>query len=369
MFGFYCRARDSNTTAPLNSYNISFWVNDTYIMDGVTNSSGWAGINFSIEFGGAFALGCNATSNGALFYDSNGNKNYTIIAVNDTEAPRYYNLATSATSYTGSDWEGNASWADNTAMGTVLFESNFTGNFSNYSTGLSGSDYYFQIKGGNLTVGKNVAYRWIANDTTGNQNVTSQQTFAVTDAPVTPPSSGGGGGGVVTVSSPLYMETELTKWFQYEEDHRIDAFSAGSRAYYYFAGENHTIKAVAVTKTTATLIISSTPYNVTLTIGETRQLDLNNDGTADLMIKLNGISGGNADLTFSKVAVPAETPSKPAVKENVTQENKTVDQPKPEGKTELGVLLLALGALLGVFGLAATRTAILKIRTGRKRRR
>jgi len=188
-------------------------------------------------------------------------------------------------------------------------------------------------------------------------------------SPGSPSGGGGGGGAVGTTSTLLRVYADLNKWFQYEPEHRILEFPISSNAYYYFAGENHTIAVAATTNTTVILTIASTPYNITLSIGETRRIDLNNDGTADLFIILNGIKDGKADITFAKLeaAPPAEVPVQNATKE---QENSTQEQPRqPEGKMELGITLLVLGVFLGIFGLAATRTAILKLGKRPKERR
>jgi hypothetical protein len=72
-------------------------------------------------------------------------------------------------------------------------------------------------------------------------------------------------------------------------------------------------------------------------------------------------------LHVLEAAPPAEVPVQNATKE---QENSTQEQPrKPEGKMELGITLLVLGVFLGIFGLAATRTAILKLGKRPKERR
>jgi hypothetical protein len=365
VFEYFCRAADSNTTAPLNNFSVLFWVNESSSIEAATNSSGWAGINMSIESGGVFALKCNVTGNPALFYDSDGGVNTSIITVNDTEAPRYENLTTSPTSYTGADWQSNATWTDNTMMGTVLFESNYTGNFSNYSTSVSDQQYYFTIGGGNLTNGKTVAYRWIANDSTGNRNSTPEQTFTVTNRPSPPPSGGGGSGAVA--AAPSAKTINLNSKFAVAETYQSSLLK-GDRAIYEFAGENHTLKVASVTDTSVTLTIASMPYNVTLSIGEIGKIDLNNDGTDDLAITLDRIRGSMADMTFAKISPPpAEAPGQNATQ---TEVNKTQEQPEqPEAKQELGGILLAVGAFLGVFGLAATGAAIIKLGGRPKRRR
>jgi subtilisin family serine protease len=283
-----CLVRDSDTTVPIEGYNVSFWADDAALGSALTNSSGWANVTSSLA-AGSYTFKCNITNNSALYYDA-------------AEAANYTNV-------------------------TVSLKANGESCSSNG-----------QCSSGACCSGS-----------------------CASSCP-SPSPSGGGGGAIPASTKPLYVESELTKWFQYETEHRIPEFPTGSTAYYFYAGENHTIKVVQTASTYVVLTVSSNPYNITLSIGETKQVDLDRDGADDIAVTLNGIKGGAADMTFAKIEAPAKTP------ENFTQPAENVTEEKEEGRLEWPVS----EALLGVFGLVAAAAAaalVIRMRRRPKRRR
>ncbi len=65
--------------------------------------------------------------------------------------------------------------------------------------------------------------------------------------------------------------------------------------------ETHSIKVNSVTQNSVTLTIHSEPINVTLTVGEEKEVDLNGDGKPDLVIKLISITNGVPNLYIQKI--------------------------------------------------------------------
>ncbi|MBI5797451.1 hypothetical protein HZA98_00935 [Candidatus Woesearchaeota archaeon] len=61
------------------------------------------------------------------------------------------------------------------------------------------------------------------------------------------------------------------------------------------------VKAVDETAGTVTFEIASTPTEVTLAVGESKDVDLSGDGQADLKLTLNGITAGIADVSMEKI--------------------------------------------------------------------
>ena len=167
-----------------------------------------------------------------------------------------------------------------------------------------------------------------------------------------PPSSGGGGGGGggaaagVAASKTVILDTKLATAESYES-----TLSKGDKVMYGYRGENHSIKVALMTNVSVTLTIASTPYNITLAIGETKNVDFDGDGTEDLSIKLDGVSGTTANITFGKVATaaqkPAEKPAEKPAAEKPTQETGT----QPASSTGVSPALIA--AVLLVIGGAA----------------
>jgi len=64
----------------------------------------------------------------------------------------------------------------------------------------------------------------------------------------------------------------------------------------------HTIRVNEVTETSAKITVSSDPIEVTLNIGESKEVDINNDGTNDIKVTLDSITSGKASFTLTKLA-------------------------------------------------------------------
>jgi len=68
-----------------------------------------------------------------------------------------------------------------------------------------------------------------------------------------------------------------------------------------FSNENHTIKVMNITNTSANILVSSTPQLISLAIGQNKSIDLNQDNVFDINIKLNNILNGKADIFVKKI--------------------------------------------------------------------
>ncbi len=66
-------------------------------------------------------------------------------------------------------------------------------------------------------------------------------------------------------------------------------------------GEEHTVKIDKLGNKTVTLIFSSNPIKVDLKVGETKEIDLNNDGVKDVKVTLNSIANNKADVTYELI--------------------------------------------------------------------
>ena len=92
----------------------------------------------------------------------------------------------------------------------------------------------------------------------------------------------------------------------------VVAMSSGSTATFSVSGASHSAVIKSITETSVILTISSTPIDVELTIGETKEVDVDTDGKNDLSVTLDSITSGVANLKFKSLAVVATTePSTP----------------------------------------------------------
>ncbi|MFQ6009802.1 MAG: S8 family serine peptidase [Candidatus Aenigmatarchaeota archaeon] len=171
-----CRVRDSNTTAPIGNYTVHFWDNTTYLGNNSTNSTGWSEFSQVFNTPGGYEIKCNITDNASLYYNASLSSNTTTLTVNDVTSPQYENETHDVNITYGQDFEASINWTDNVALSGVFFESNYSGTMENYSA--SGS-YDFVIGWENHTVGKLILWRWVANDTSGNDNSTSLENYIV----------------------------------------------------------------------------------------------------------------------------------------------------------------------------------------------
>lgn len=76
------------------------------------------------------------------------------------------------------------------------------------------------------------------------------------------------------------------------------------RLKYKFDSEYHYVGILEINKTAKTIKIqvSSTPQNATLSVGKSKDFDVNDDDEDDLRVKLNSVSTGNADITIKAIS-------------------------------------------------------------------
>lgn len=89
---------------------------------------------------------------------------------------------------------------------------------------------------------------------------------------------GGGGGGVVK-----FAAGELTAPVTQD-------LARSERLTFVLEGDNHSVTITSLTDTTADFVVQSHPQKIKLTIGEESRLDITDDGTDDIIIKLNSIN-------------------------------------------------------------------------------
>jgi len=104
-------------------------------------------------------------------------------------------------------------------------------------------------------------------------------------------SSGVSDGGAAAIS----FDTDFTT----ANEGSIKAQQGRIKSFSFDGVTKHTITFNTVTSSSATLTIASTP--VTLNIGETKDVDVNADGTNDMSVKLNAILNGVADVTIEEI--------------------------------------------------------------------
>ena len=110
--------------------------------------------------------------------------------------------------------------------------------------------------------------------------------------------SSGGSSGTGTAGAGVKVDADLSVVAETtisKQQGRIVTFSLDGQ-------NSHKMTFKEVTSNKVTLIIESTPIEVTLTVGETKKIDVDGDGTDDLELTLEAIENGSAKVKTKKIA-------------------------------------------------------------------
>lgn len=120
-----------------------------------------------------------------------------------------------------------------------------------------------------------------------------------------------------------------------------------SRIDFEIGEESHIALVGTITATTVTITISSDPLDLTLEIGQTKDVDADGDGIEDLRVTLNGIINGKADITFRSiyVAPPSESRTPSAPRTPVTPTKPA--EPK-EGSNTFLIVIIVLVVIVAI---------------------
>jgi len=124
---------------------------------------------------------------------------------------------------------------------------------------------------------------------------------------------------------------------------KTESLKANEQVKFTAAGGTHTVAVSSVTSTSATVTVSSTPQQATLNIGDLQRFDLNSDGTYDISVKLNSVSGSQASITVTAISdstatTPAVTPATPTTPE------------KASSKTWIWIIIIVVIIIAAIVG-------------------
>jgi hypothetical protein len=138
-------------------------------------------------------------------------------------------------------------------------------------------------------------------DNVGNKAETTSATFSASHDATTGSGGGSSGGGSSgsTASFDVDLSTSGGSGMISAQQGRIKSFS-------FDGSTKHTITFDEVTPTTVTVTIASTPMTVRLSLGETKEVDINLDGVSDMSVTLNSVKNGVADIEVNRVEAGAQ---------------------------------------------------------------
>jgi hypothetical protein len=262
----------------------------------VTNSSGGQNATYTASQQGS-TLYWNATLNTAHFTgttynitvfanDTAGNLNSTTVLI-----LTFNNTAPSVTPSVGSITSsgGTLSVTTDEAVASCNYSGDVTGS-------LSGSGISWSVSIGSLTSSTSYALGVSCTDFAGNSGAGSVS-FTT--------SSADSSGGTTTVS--FWKKTSTVTDVQFADGH-TKKLEVKSRLRFRVDNSNHYVGVIALTSTTATLNVSSTPQQETFSIGDEEKFDVTDDGYYDIKITLNSIESDEADITIIKIHEEVPTP-------------------------------------------------------------
>src|SRR3989344_4790121 len=107
---------------------------------------------------------------------------------------------------------------------------------------------------------------------------------------------------------------------------------------------SHSVKVLEVMDNQVTIEISSTPVVLTMIVGESKNVDLDDDGVDDLVVTLNRIVDDKADLTFESFVTPEQARE---IEEAAGEAGEQPTEGKA-GKAALWITIIIILIILGV---------------------
>lgn len=176
----------------------------------------------------------------------------------------------------------------------------------------------------------------------------------------TQPSSGGNGGttAIAEIYSP--QSTELASGYN-------EKLSNGDSIKFEVTGTTakHSLTVKALTTKSATLTIQSDPFEVNISVGEEKEINLDNDSYYDLSIKLNNITSNKANLTIKTihkliVGKTSSTTTTQAGEENMS--SSTVESETPQtAKDYTKIIIISVIVLILIILIILAGIFIIKI--------
>ncbi|MAG50520.1 hypothetical protein CL621_02685 [archaeon] len=191
-----------------------------------------------------------------------------------------------------------------------------------------------------------IGWRIWSNDSVGNWNKTDIYNFTIT----VPTTSGTGSSGSGGKSSNLIAKTKkLDNIIRIKQDDKV---------FFKIKEKQHTMNIDNIDSIlkTVTLTISSSPITVILEIGETRLVDVDDNGLYDLDVTLSGIEYGEANLILKEIGeIRGREQSIRETSKEIKKEEKIIPEridPVLKTKPKIGNLKQALLVILIVVILA-----------------
>lgn len=159
----------------------------------------------------------------------------------------------------------------------------------------------------------------------------------------------GGGGGGSSSSSSFYIKTVPTTG-DLKDTKKLDkTLDDKERIKVSINSETHYIGVREVKASSVIVEIESDPVKIELSVGQNTKVDVNTDGTYDVSVKLNNISGGKADLTIEYLSEKIPEEKKGKVVEGgeiISDKDKLFQNKEKKSLTALWIIIVVVIVLI-----------------------
>jgi hypothetical protein len=177
-------------------------------------------------------------------------------------------------------------------------------------------------------------------DNVGNTNSVTKEFSALY-------ASGGGGAAAGTGGAAA---REVSFDVDFSQDNVVESSvlvaEGSSRTFTFDGATTHTLRVDDVEGNLVTITISSDPQTLTLNVGESKEVDLNEDGINDVEVTLNSVDNGVADIAIKKIEegakIVAEEDRQAAEEAAVTTPTETTTGTQSEGGTGTVVTIIII---------------------------
>ena len=98
----------------------------------------------------------------------------------------------------------------------------------------------------------------------------------------------------------------------------------GESVEFIIIGETHTLELTDISDDTILITITSDPILFTIDVGESKDVDMDNDGVYDVKVTFNGYVDGKADISYEEIS--EEIIEGPIIDEEVTEEESSGEE-------------------------------------------
>ena len=270
------------------SVNISLSASTQQTFLNLTNQTA-GGTSFNVTFNTA-TLSDGAYNLSIIVRDQAGNINRTEATGNVT----FDNTAPSVLTFTKSTSSTTTSLILNLVLTDPGSGVNETCSLSRSGATITGTNTVQTITESTLSCSTSYGYVLTCKDHSGNTLTSTTYSFT-TDSCGANSAAGGGGGGTTWTSTYVVTDEQFKEGYAKE-------LTSNTRAKIKVGTSTHYIGVKSVTSNEVTVEISSDPIQVKLNVGEDAKADVNSDGTYDIYVKLNGITGNKADILIKKIS-------------------------------------------------------------------